>query len=577
MASQTPPADGASQPPTPGEGAGELRRPRALRISFCALVVLLAAFQFSENTADPDLWGHIVFGQQMLQTGAIPRAEIYSWTAQGQPWINHEWLSEIVLGGAHAWLGGSGVLLLKMGVGLLTFALCLRLGGAGAAWPAGFITWAFGALAVVEISYGFAPRPQIFTALGLALELMLLRRIHAGSFLYALALPVLFLFWINAHGGALAGFGLLGLAAAATTAQVLWPLISRRQPPAGPDQSPDLPLARSRTALVLWLALGGVAAALFCTPWKAEMLRWLIVSVLWMRPEIQEWNPTPLGWDHTAFFVLIVLGILAWTCSRRQRAWWELAACAAFALLGLRSVRNAPLFSLVALALAPPHLADVLARFRRFFARWEMRASNPALRDAAGALCAAGMVGVAVSMFTLHKEHPLTMEAPRSRYPVGAVDFLLNNQLRGRMLAFFDWGEMVIFEAPGCSPSMDGRLDECYSRELIAAHWNFYNGAPFDQKLLNPDQADLALLPGNLAGAGELARRPGWKAVYFDDTAVILARDAGRFPKLQKLNLPVAGPAGAARGRARFPDRNPRWRTNESGADPNHLAMTNRL
>jgi len=218
--------------------------------------------------------------------------------------------------------------------------------------------------------------------------------------------------------------------------------------PAGPDQSPDLPLARSRTALVLWLALGGVAAALFCTPWKAEMLRWLIVSVLWMRPEIQEWNPTPLGWDHTAFFVLIVLGILAWTCSRRQRAWWELAACAAFALLGLRSVRNAPLFSLVALALAPPHLADVLARFRRFFARWEMRASNPALRDAAGALCAAGMVGVAVSMFTLHKEHPLTMEAPRSRYPVGAVDFLLNNQLRGRMLAFFRLGGDGHFRGP---------------------------------------------------------------------------------------------------------------------------------
>jgi len=40
------------------------------------------------------------------------------------------------------------------------------------------------------------------------------------------------------------------------------------------------------------------------------------------------------------------------------------------------------------------------------------------------------------------------MEAPRSRYPVGAVDFLLNNQLRGRMLAF-STGEMVIFEAQG--------------------------------------------------------------------------------------------------------------------------------
>jgi len=46
---------------------------RALRISFCALVALLAVFQFSENTADPDLWGHIVYGRQILLTGIIPK------------------------------------------------------------------------------------------------------------------------------------------------------------------------------------------------------------------------------------------------------------------------------------------------------------------------------------------------------------------------------------------------------------------------------------------------------------------------------------------------------------------------
>ncbi|MGD1084960.1 MAG: hypothetical protein ABSA47_09455 [Verrucomicrobiota bacterium] len=543
MAPPTPPADSANRPSAPEPDANQPRRARALRIAFCAMVMLLAVFQFSENTADPDLWGHIVFGQQMLQTRAIPTTEIYSWTAQGQPWINHEWLAELALGGAHALLGGGGVLLLKMAVGLLTFALCLRLGGAGLPWPARYVVWGFGALAVVEISFGFAARPQIFTALALAVELLLLRRLHAGSRLSAAALPVLFVVWINTHGGALAGFGLLGLAALAATAQVL-----RHKAP--------------RSALWLfWLAFAAVLAALFCNPWGAQLLRWLVGSVLWMRPEIQEWNPTPLGWDHAAFFFLIALAGLAWVFTRRPRAWWELAACAAFALLALRSVRNAPLCALVLLALVPPHLADVLARFRRHFARWEILASQSAPQNAAAVLCALAACAMGAAAFTLHKQHPLTMEAPRSQYPLAAVRFMRTNALAGRLLVFFDWGEMAIFSLPDCPPSIDGRLDTCYSTNLIAAHFHFYSGEPFDQKILDPNQADLALLPVNLAGAADLAKRPGWKPAYFDDVAEVLVRDPARFPNLRNLALPVSGPA-AAQIRDPFPDFNPRWKSN---------------
>jgi hypothetical protein len=512
------------------------------RFSFCALVGLLAVFQFSENTADPDLWGHIVFGRQILHTGGIPKREIYSWTAQGQPWINHEWLAELALGGAHEEWGGSGVLLLKMAVGLLTFALCLRMGGFNVPWPARYVTWGFGALAVVEISYGFAARPQIFTALGLALELMVLGRIHGGARRWALALPVMFVFWINAHGGALAGFALLVLTAVVTTAQALRGKM------------------RPGVVWVLWLATGGVMAALFCNPWKAGLLRWLVGSVLWTRPEIQEWNPTPLGWDHAAFFLLIALAAFAWSFSRRPRAWWELAACATFALLGLSAVRHAPLCAIVLLALTPPHLADALARFRGSFARLSMIASNPSMQNTAAVFCCLGAVGAGIGTFTLHKEHPLTMEVPRSQYPLGAVDFLRKNDLRGRLLCFFDWGELAIFELPACPPSIDGRLDTCYSRELIAAHWKFYNGEPFDQKVLNPDDADLALLPANLVGTVELAKRPGWRAVYYDDLAVVLAREPERFPALRQLALPVEGPAATTHGRTRFPDQSPRWK-----------------
>jgi hypothetical protein len=152
----------SSAPAAQAEGCSP--RLRALRISFCAFVLMLAIFQFSENTVDPDLWGHIVYGQEMIRSRSIPKADIYSYTALGQPWVNHEVIAEIILGGTHALLGGGGILLLKMMVGFLAFVLSLRLGMSGLSKSDRLVAWAMGALAVVEISYGFAARPQIFTA-----------------------------------------------------------------------------------------------------------------------------------------------------------------------------------------------------------------------------------------------------------------------------------------------------------------------------------------------------------------------------------------------------------------------------
>ena len=78
---------------------------RALKLAFCLAVVLFAVFHFAENTADPDLWGHVLFGQRMLNQSSIDTVEPFSWTAAGHPWINHEVLAEIALGSAHFGLG----------------------------------------------------------------------------------------------------------------------------------------------------------------------------------------------------------------------------------------------------------------------------------------------------------------------------------------------------------------------------------------------------------------------------------------------------------------------------------------
>jgi hypothetical protein len=311
--------------------------------------------------------------------------------------------------------------------------------------------------------------------------------------------------------------------------------------------------------MVLWLAVVAAGAAMLCNPWGPGLLRWLVGSVFWLRPQIAEWNPTPLDWDHAAFFMVLALAAFSWVFTKEKRVWWELAVCAAFAWLGWRALRNTPLFCLVALALVPPHLASALARFRRHFEHLEALGQRADFQNLATLLSAAVAAGIGLATFTLHKEHPLTMEVPRSQYPTGAVTFLQEHELHGRMLTFFDWGEMVIFRLPDCPPSLDGRLDTCYSRELIDAHWKFYNGEPFDEQVLDIDRADLALLPADLAGTAALAHRAGWQVIYYDDLAVIEARDVERFPQLHSLSLPVVGPKSVVLGRVPFPRRNPHW------------------
>jgi hypothetical protein len=523
-----------------------------LRRAFCLCVLCLAIFQFSENTADPDLWAHVMFGEHFLETGKLMKTDPYSWTANGHEWINHEVLAEAALGLAHRWLGGTGLLLLKMLTGLLTFGIALSMSIRQMPRQARMVTWAFGALAVVEISFGFAARPQIFSALALAMQLWITQQIHRGRWQWALALPPLFMLWINTHGGVLAGIVLLFVTAAATTIQ--W-LLKKSGPAAfrlwlDEECSP-------RTVAVLWISAAAAAVSMLVNPWGFGLIRWLVASVLWLRPEIAEWNATKLNWDHNAFFACALLAVVAFVFSRQPRSLWKIGVTMFLCLMAIRSVRHTPLFCIAALAFVPPYLADVLRRFRPHFQRLEELGRQPGIRKILTAVLFLTSAGILLATGTLHKEKAWTMEVPCGQYPVAAVKFIQEHELRGNLLVFFDWGEMCLWELPDSPVSLDGRLDTCYPRDVIAAHWKFYNAEPVSKKALDIDRADYALLPVHLAGALALMKQDDWQPVYFDNLAVVLVKNPGQFPKLNgltKLTLPIQGGPRATEGRAAFPN-----------------------
>jgi hypothetical protein len=518
-----------------------------LRRAFILCVLCFALFHFSENSVDTDLWGHVLFGQKLLQTGQLARTEPYSWTAPGHPWINHEIVAEAALGLAHRTLGGPGLLLLKITAGLLAFLLALAIAvkrntGKTPPWPE-IVAWAFGALAVAEISYGFAARPQIFTTLALAVEFWLLQQIHAGHRRWAFALPPLFALWINTHGGVLAGLMVLFAAAAAATVQ---PFAGKITPRLKGEIAPG-------TTPWLWLSLAASVLGLFANPYGVDLVRWLVSSVQWLRPEIGEWNPARLSREHAAFFLCAALAAAGLLFSRRPLALWQFMVVGAFGFAAFRSIRHTPLFCLAALAFAPPHLADALETFPSF-ASWTDFVGRPLKRKILTALLLLVAAGTLCAAFTLHKERAWTMEISRRQYPVAAVEFIKAHGLRGNLLVFFDWGEQCLWELPDSRVSIDGRLDTCYPRKVIAAQISFYNAEPFDPTALDLGRADFALLPSDMTSANRLAQRGGWRAVYIDERALVLVRNPDQFPQLDGLKLPMVGQEAIA-GRAAFPDR----------------------
>ena len=74
------------------------------RLSIITGLVVLAAlfglmvFVANIEIKDLDLWLHIGTGRWIVNNGfQIPQGDILSCTIPGKPWINHEWLFQVIV------------------------------------------------------------------------------------------------------------------------------------------------------------------------------------------------------------------------------------------------------------------------------------------------------------------------------------------------------------------------------------------------------------------------------------------------------------------------------------------------
>lgn len=442
--------------------------------------------------ADPDLWGHVRFGGDIVRNRALPTWDTYSFTSD-VPWVNHEWLSEVTMYGAYS-AGPVGLSLLRLALlALLGFVVARHLAEArlGPIWQDGLL-----AIGVVGLAGQVGTlRPQLWSLLCFA---VLLRTLSVPTTPWrSLILAVLMMVWANVHGGWVVGGGVL----------LTWASVGLLR-----DHGAVVGATRRFALAVLPLL------ALLVNPYGVGLLKFAMETVGLGRAEISEWQGVLGQADSTAMFRWALTFALASSAALLNLERLDLRSATVVLMLGAASFRVARLsafFTLGAIMLLGPLLGRVSDRPRQ-------KQPPPAAHAAALLWLVAA---VFVAWWTIPRVARLgCIDIPEKPWVPDheAVRALEQAGHGGRLVTYFDFGEYAIWHlAPDFKVSMDGRRETVYSARVIDKHFDGYRGRPGGIDYIAGLGAQYAWLPSGLPLVGDLEAR-GWRVIHAGARSVVL-------------------------------------------------------
>jgi len=467
------------------------------------LVYSLAFTQFSYVTADPDLWGHIRFGQDIWEQGRVHDTDPFSFTAEGHTWINHEWLMEVSLYLIYHLFDSTGLLVFKAFLGILILHLLSSIYFA----RCGNITvyLVIFALVIPVMAPGFMTRPHLATFLFLTLLIYVLQKFFDGNHRIIRWAPLIMLLWVNSHGGVVAGLGIFGM----ITAVEFFRCYKTGE--------------RQGILLLKYFLLSCVAVLI--NPYGYNLWLFFIHS-LGMPRSISEWGPISLtDFSHWQYKVLVLLSLGTFFLPNKKRV-WEVLIIALAIVYGFRHQRHTVLTAI----LLAPYISLQYGRWLQWdLKRYYDRLSSHFHQTVQGVLVLfiAFLIGIQLNKYAADdfkiRVDPLV-------YPTYTAQFMEANQLAGNLVVPFNWGEYMIWKSPGSRVSIDGRFRTVYPENIINMNRDFAYGKPEGVALLRDFPTILVMTKKHEAPHTLMEKTPGWIKIYHDPIAKLFIRTRESVP-----------------------------------------------
>jgi hypothetical protein len=480
--------------------------------SFLFMIIVSLCF-LSRTTADPDLWGYLAFGRLFWGQEHFPYQDVFAYVPTLHPWVYHEWLTGVLFYPLYRELGGAGLQVLKYALGLATLWAVYRTARRRGAdpLPAAFLLF----VALGGMAPGYNPvRAQVFTYCFFAVYLYVLETARlSGNRRWLWLLVPLQLVWCNLHGGFLAGLGLILLYA-------MGEALSRRP---------------FRAYLGCFL-LAGLATLI--NPYGLQYWNYLVHAMLMPRPQITEWVSIFEAYKQgflPKLFVYSILLLICWAIfvawSARWRELTPMLVLLVTMYLAARHNRHVVFF---VMAFAAYMSTLFSANFRILRTRPEVMAWVNRLGKKIPAVMLL-ILSIALA-FRFGARQPFSLQIPREPklqskiemyYPLGAIDYLEQHHLSGKLLAHYNWGEFCLWRLhPQCRVGMDGRYETVYPEKVFKEFVEFIMGRKDWQNFIHNYPPDLILIPTR-AGVYPLLRcDPQWRQVYADAACVLFRRQS---------------------------------------------------
>ncbi len=466
---------------------------------------------------DSDAGWHIRTGESILSTRSLPHADPYSFTRFGQPWFAWEWGADALTGAAYGLAGLSGVTLLY----------ALAIGASVWLWfrwnwvlEGNFlIACLFAAPMLSTTNLHWLARPHVLSWLFLLTAL-----IGAETLLHSnrsLVIAAMFTAaWANMH----ASFFLAPLICAIYAAgYALRPLIWNLD-------------ARSELRNARWFGLAAVACSLgsLLNPYGWQLHRHLAAyltdyELMARIGEFQSFNFHAEGAFQIA--LTLAIAILGGALALGQRRLPHALLAAALTFAAMRSARGLPVVGLALLPIANASITRALAACSDL--RPALRRAIDSVLDYSNGLRSidAQFSGLALApvaallLFALLRTPALAARTgfPPDQFPVAAAAEVEKLPADARILAPDKFGGYLIYRFEGTRKVFfDGRSD-LYGAEFLKQYARLTQLRPGWRTQLDEFGFTHALLPNDYSLIPAL-QALGWKRVYRDGTATLLAR-----------------------------------------------------
>lgn len=492
------------------------------QIPFLFIIIIFIIILIIQLPGDPDLGWHLKNGEYLINHQfKIPATDLYSYTMSDFPVVMHEWLTDIIMFFLYKNFGLISLVILYALITAMAFCLVSQSVKTHLSYQ--MIAVLIGVVASQPV---ISVRAQMITLLGLALIIFIIYQFKSNTksrLIYYL--PLVFLIWVNLHGGFSIGLFFIFLFLAIEFFKTLLKKSFNKHKFFFKINIKYKTFKIQELVKLLIIFIISIIATLI-NPYHLRIYYEVFTTAFdtFAKGFINEWAPLTVTSPMSHHF-LIYSGLMALLLifSFRKIDFTYFLISIIFFLISISSWRHLPFFILISIPYWV-YLVEKLSGNRLLSLikqKWLL------------------IILLIILIIFINQKLSLYLPIINSPqkfaqvfgYPYQAIEFLKTYPQGDRMFNDYNWGGYLIWQYPEKKVFIDGRMPSWRlkrstgeTQEILKDFVKIRNVQDGWDKLLLKYQIDFTLIYTNSALAWHLENQ-GWQKVYQDNLVVIFKKN----------------------------------------------------